>query len=123
MEYQFINDPLFGIRCKMNDEHALIGRWLTDEVGCSRIEQIKLWINEVEQSDQSIEDMGKEIRMVLSKEEAVFEAHLLFCSDESQLEAYRDDQLSFDDEGLCAACGFEDFKALINDFSDFVTRR
>ncbi|MCP4117067.1 MAG: YacL family protein, partial [Desulfobacteraceae bacterium] len=28
MEYQFIRDPISGLRIKISSEHALIGRWL-----------------------------------------------------------------------------------------------
>ncbi|QTH72677.1 YacL family protein [Pseudoalteromonas xiamenensis] len=123
MEYQFIRDPLFGIRCKMTDEHVLVGRWLSDEIGPERVAEVVKWIELVEREPQTLVDMGSEIRLTLTRQEALLESHALFMDDESLLDAYRDDQLEFDEEGLVAACGFEDFKALIHDFSEFISKR
>ncbi|CAM3992120.1 hypothetical protein PMAG_a3338 [Pseudoalteromonas mariniglutinosa NCIMB 1770] len=37
MEYQFIRDPISGLRIKISSEHAVIGRWLNEEIGKEKI--------------------------------------------------------------------------------------
>lgn len=123
MEYQFIKDPIYGIRCKMSDEHTLIGRWLSDEIGVERLAVALSWLSEIKTSGETHVEMGREIRLTLTRQEALFESHALFHEDESLLDEYRDDHLSFEEEGLVAVCGFEDFEALLVDFEHFVRGR
>ncbi|MFC3032980.1 YacL family protein [Pseudoalteromonas fenneropenaei] len=123
MEYQFIKDPLFGIRVRMSDEHSLIGRWLSDEIGNARLAEVFAWIAKIKQGQDTVVDAGREVRLTLNRDEALFEAHALFFNDDSQLDEYRDDALNFADEGLHAACGFEDFCALLEDFQQFCQGR
>ena len=41
MEYQFIRDPISGLRIKISSEHAIIGRWLNEEIGKDKVAMVQ----------------------------------------------------------------------------------
>ena len=112
MEYQFIRDPISGLRIKISSEHAVIGRWLNEEVGKEKIAMVQALISAVKSSNEPLTLQGQEVDLILSKDEALFEAHALH-QDNEDLVAYQDDDLMLEEEGLCSGCGFEDFVELI----------
>ena len=118
MEYQFIRDPISGLRIKISSEHALIGRWLNEEIGKEKVAMVQALINSVKTSYEPITLKGQEIDLILSKEEALFEAHALH-QDSEDLVAYQDDDLMLEENGLVSGCGFEDFIDLIESWADF----
>ncbi|OCQ20273.1 hypothetical protein A7985_17790 [Pseudoalteromonas luteoviolacea] len=122
MEYQFIRDPIVGFRVRMSEEHALVGRWLNEELPLNDIAGFIEKMSAVKQGTEELKLEGKEVRLTLSKDEALFEAHTLFQND-VDLSRYEDDFLELDEDGLIAGCGFEDFQALMHDWHTFVQSR
>ena len=122
MEYQFIRDPISGLRIKISSEHALIGRWLNEEIGKEKVAMVQALISSVKTSYEPITLKGQEIDLILSKDEALFEAHALH-QDSEDLVAYQDDDLMPEEEGLCSGCGFEDFVDLIESWQEFTQGR
>ncbi|MEJ2912091.1 YacL family protein [Pseudoalteromonas sp. C12FD-1] len=122
MEYQFIRDPISGLRIKISSEHALIGRWLNEEIGKEKVAMVQALISSVKTSYEPITLKGQEIDLILSKDEALFEAHALH-QDSEDLVAYQDDDLMLEENGLSSGCGFEDFVDLINSWHEFSAGR
>ncbi len=122
MEYQFIRDPISGLRIKISSEHAVIGRWLNEEIGKEKIAMVQALISAVKSSHEPLTLQGQEIDLILSKDEALFEAHA-FHQDNEDLVAYQDDDLMLEEEGLCSGCGFEDFIDLIESWQEFTQGR
>tara|TARA_E500000081_G_C6118992_1_gene346797 strand:+ start:508 stop:876 length:369 start_codon:yes stop_codon:yes gene_type:complete len=118
MEYQFIRDPISGLRIKISSEHALIGRWLNEEIGKEKVATVQALISSVKTSYEPITLKGQEIDLILSKDEALFEAHALH-QDSEDLVAYQDDDLMLEENGLVSGCGFEDFIDLIESWAEF----
>ena len=122
MEYQFIRDPISGLRIKISSEHALIGRWLNEEIGKEKVAMVQALISSVKTSYEPITLKGQEIDLILSKDEALFEAHALH-QDNEDLVAYQDDDLMLEENGLVSGCGFEDFIDLIESWAEFTGSR
>ncbi|MGB1301986.1 MAG: YacL family protein [Pseudoalteromonas tetraodonis] len=122
MEYQFIRDPISGLRIKISSEHALIGRWLNEEIGKEKVAMVQALISSVSSSFEPLTLKGQEIDLILSKDEALFEAHALHQDNEDIL-AYQDDELMLEENDLSSGCGFEDFVDLINSWHEFSAGR
>ncbi|MBQ4859123.1 YacL family protein [Pseudoalteromonas carrageenovora] len=118
MEYQFIRDPISGLRIKISSEHAIIGRWLNEEIGKEKVAMVQALITSVKTSYEPVTLKGQEIDLILSKDEALFEAHALH-QDSEDLVAYQDDDLMLEENGLSSGCGFEDFVDLIESWAEF----
>ncbi|MEL0642561.1 YacL family protein [Pseudoalteromonas aliena] len=118
MEYQFIRDPISGLRIKISSEHAIIGRWLNEEIGKEKVAMVQALITSVKTSYEPVTLKGQEIDLILSKDEALFEAHALH-QDSEDLVAYQDDDLMLEENGLSSGCGFEDFIDLIESWAEF----
>ncbi len=122
MEYQFIRDPISGFRIKISSEHAVIGRWLNEEVGKDKIAMVQALIKAVATSFEPVTLQGQEVDLILNKDEAIFEAHALHQDSEDML-AYQDDELVLEESGLISGCGFEDFVDLIDSWQEFTSGR
>ena len=122
MEYQFIRDPISGLRIKISSEHAIIGRWLNEEIGKEKVAMVQALISSVNSSFEPVTLKGQEIDLILSKDEALFEAHALH-QDNEDLIAYQDDELMLEENDLSSGCGFEDFVDLINSWHEFSAGR
>ena len=122
MEYQFIRVPISGLRIKISSEHAIIGRWLNEEIGKDKVAMVLALISSVSSSFEPLTLKGQEIDLILSKDEALFEAHALHQDNEDIL-AYQDDELMLEENDLSSGCGFEDFVDLINSWHEFSAGR
>jgi uncharacterized protein YacL (UPF0231 family) len=122
MEYQFIRNPISGLRIKISSEHAIIGRWLNEEIGKDKVAMVQALISSVSSSFEPVTLKGQEIDLILSKDEALFEAHALHQDNEDIL-AYQDDELMLEENDLSSGCGFEDFVDLINSWHEFSAGR
>lgn len=122
MEYQFIRDPISGLRIKISSEHAIIGRWLNEEIGKGKVAMVQALIVSVKTSFEPVTLKGQEIDLILSKDEALFEAHALH-QDSEDLIAYQDDDLMLEENDLSSGCGFEDFVDLIESWAEFTSNR
>jgi uncharacterized protein YacL (UPF0231 family) len=118
MEYQFIRDPISGLRIKISSEHTVIGRWLNEEIGKDKVAMVQALIASVSASYESVTLKGQEIDLILTKDEALFEAHALH-QDSEDIIAYQDDDLMLEENGLHSGCGFEDFIDLIDSWQEF----
>lgn len=119
MEYQFIRDPISGFRVKISDEQALIGRWFNEELPQEKVLELLTACHALDKHTPQLQYQGKEIRFTLDTQEALFEAHNIFHQ-QDDLQRYADDFLELDEHGTVAACGFEDFVALLQDWSEFI---
>ena len=122
MEYQFVRDPIFGFRAKFNDEQALFGRWLTEEINThpEKLNQLLMLITQAKTLQQDeVQLLGQEVTLTLSSAEALLEANVLHHQDDD-LSQYQDDALMLDEDGLMAVCGYEDFVALIQAWCEFI---
>ena len=122
MEYQFIRDPISGLRIKISSEHAIIGRWLNEEIGKDKVAMVQALIASVKTSFEPVTLKGQEVDLILSKDEALFEAHALH-QDSEDLIAYQDDDLMLEENDLSSGCGFEDFIDLIESWYEFTSNR
>ncbi|WP_240654774.1 YacL family protein [Pseudoalteromonas rubra] len=123
MEYQFIRDPIAGFRVKMSAEHELVGRWLNDELAHDALPALLARLKEIKTTRDEFCLEGREVRLIVSHQEALFEAHDLYHDQTDALSAFSDDALAMEEHGLSAGCGFEDFEALLLDWQDFIRRR
>jgi hypothetical protein len=79
---------------------------------------VQALISSVKTSYEPITLKGQEIDLILSKDEALFEAHALH-QDSEDLVAYQDDDLMLEENVCLSGCGFEDFIDLIESWADF----
>lgn len=83
---------------------------------------VQALISSVSSSFEPVTLKGQEIDLILSKDEALFEAHALHQDNEDIL-AYQDDELMLEENDLSSGCGFEDFVDLINSWHEFSAGR
>ncbi|MBE0366773.1 YacL family protein [Pseudoalteromonas aurantia] len=119
MEYQFIRDPIAGLKVRISDEQALIARWLNEELDKSEVAELVARCHMMTKGQPAWVRLGNEIRFTLNADEALFEAHALF-QEGDDISQYADDALELDDHGLVAGCGFEDFVALLMAWQAFI---
>ncbi|MBQ4847111.1 YacL family protein [Pseudoalteromonas sp. MMG013] len=119
MEYQFIRDPIAGLKVRISDEQALIARWLNEELDKSEVAELVTRCHMMTKGQPAWVRLGNEIRFTLNADEALFEAHALF-QEGDDISQYADDALELDDHGLVAGCGFEDFVALLMAWQAFI---
>ena len=123
MDHEFVRDITGRCLARLSMGHEAFGSWLTDEVGerpdvCEDIlEKIKSLSN----SDESIEWKGHTFQLYLDNESATVSAlELQFNTVEhNDVEA----GMSYYDDELFAACGLEDFEALIRAWLDFISEK
>ena len=65
MEYQFTRDPISGLRIKISSEHAIIGRWLNEEVGKEKIAMVQALISAIKSSHEPLTLQGQEIDLIV----------------------------------------------------------
>nr|WP_315942822.1 YacL family protein [Pseudoalteromonas sp. CIP111854] len=121
LEYQFIRDPITGFKVRVSDEHALVGRWLNEELAYDDVLSLINLAKALPQNKQTLVIEGTEVRLTLSCEEALFEAHALFHQADD-ISHYADDALELDEHGLVSGCGFEDFMDLLQAWYQFINR-
>ncbi|MBQ4852305.1 YacL family protein [Pseudoalteromonas sp. MMG012] len=119
MEYQFIRDPIAGLKVRISDEQALIARWLNEELDKSEVAELVTRCHMMTKGQPAWVRLGNEIRFTLNADEALFEAHALF-QEGDDISQYADDALELDDHRLVAGCGFEDFVALLMAWQAFI---
>ena len=95
---------------------------LAQEIGKDKVAMVQALISSVSSSFEPVTLKGQEIDLILSKDEALFEAHALHQDNEDIL-AYQDDELMLEENDLSSGCGFEDFVDLINSWHEFSAGR
>ncbi|EEY39380.1 YacL family protein [Vibrio mimicus] len=120
MEFEFIKNTLLGeyaVKCSM--EHQIVGRWLQEEIGQdqAKINQVLALIEQAEQSPaQEFLWTGREISLMVQGDEIQVQDNALAYDVEHELES---DFFLYDSESV-AACGREDFIALLTQWQNFV---
>ncbi|ENM5933880.1 YacL family protein [Vibrio mimicus] len=120
MEFEFIKNTLLGeyaVKCSM--EHQIVGRWLQEEIGQdqAKINQVLALIEQAEQSPaQEFLWTGREISLMVQGDEVQVQDNALAYDAEHELES---DFFLYDSESV-AACGREDFIALLTQWQNFV---
>ncbi|EEZ01243.1 hypothetical protein VOA_003246 [Vibrio sp. RC586] len=120
MEFEFIKNTLLGeyaVKCSM--EHQIVGRWLQEEIGQdqAKINQVLALIEQAEQSPaQEFLWTGREISLMVQGDEVQVQDNALAYDAEHELES---DFFLYDSESV-AACGREDFIALLAQWQNFV---
>ncbi|MDP4492130.1 YacL family protein [Vibrio sp. AH4] len=123
MEFEFIKNTLLGeysVRCSM--EHQIVGRWLQEEIGQdqAKLHQVFALIEQAEHSPaQEFLWTGREISLLVQGDEITIQDNALAYESEHELET---DFSLYDSESV-AACGREDFMALLNQWQSFVHRK
>jgi uncharacterized protein len=120
MDFEFIKNTLLGeYYAKFSMDHAIIGRWLQDEIGRDRtkIEQIfGLILNA--QNDQAKEWLlnGREVSLTICASEVIIQENALSCSNDNELE----EGFELYDCESSASCGLDDFEAMMQQWQDFI---
>ncbi|AOW83430.1 YacL family protein [Vibrio mimicus] len=120
MEFEFIKNTLLGeyaVKCSM--EHQIVGRWLQEEIGQdqAKINQVLALIEQAVKSPaQEFLWTGREISLMVQGDEVQVQDNVLSYDAEHELES---DFFLYDSESV-AACGREDFIALLTQWQNFV---
>ncbi|EOW2078349.1 YacL family protein [Vibrio mimicus] len=120
MEFEFIKNTLLGeyaVKCSM--EHQIVGRWLQEEIGQdqAKINQVLALIEQAVKSPaQEFLWTGREISLMVQGDEIQVQDNALAYDAEHELES---DFFLYDSESV-AACGREDFIALLTQWQNFV---
>ncbi|HDZ9268119.1 TPA: YacL family protein [Vibrio cholerae] len=120
MEFEFIKNTLLGeyaVRCNM--EHQIVGRWLQEEIGqdLAKLKHVLTLIDKAEQSPaQEFLWTGREISLLVQGDEITVQENALAYVSEHELET---DFALYDSESI-AACGREDFVALLTQWQSFI---
>ncbi|MGL4380077.1 MAG: YacL family protein [Vibrio sp.] len=123
MEFEFIKNTLLGeyaVRCSM--EHQIVGRWLQEEIGQDqgKLKQIFALIEQAADSpSQEWLWTGREISLMVQGDEITVQDNALAYDAEHELES---DFFLYDSESI-AACGREDFLALLTQWQSFIPPR
>lgn len=123
MEFEFIKNTLLGeyaVRCNM--EHQIVGRWLQEEIGqdLAKLKHVLTLIDKAEQSPaQEFLWTGREISLLVQGDEITVQENALAYESEHELET---DFALYDSESI-AACGREDFVALLTQWQSFIQIR
>jgi uncharacterized protein YacL (UPF0231 family) len=122
MEYEFIHDAITGeARARFSLEHEVIGPWIEVELGhdSEKLSQLLVAIDNVEKGQQNeIVITGHEYSITISQDDVEVYSNASLNEDEILSEMLTTDHIHFD-ENEGAACGIEDFRALLLSWSRF----
>lgn len=121
MEYEFIHDAITGeAKARFSLDHEVFGPWIEVELGhdATKLAQVLTAIDNVEKGKQSeVAITGREYSIAISQDDV--EVYANASKDDEELsEMLTADHIHYDDS-QGAACGIEDFKALLLSWSKF----
>lgn len=120
MEYEFSQDMLGAPVARFSMGHEAFGFWLEDELTTAEasITELQSQLTRIQQGrGWEFELQGREYSLVLSADEARVQANVLaLAADELDETA-----MSLSEEGQIAACGLEDFEAMLLDWQQFLS--
>ncbi|XPF93914.1 YacL family protein [Colwellia sp. RE-S-Sl-9] len=123
MEYEFIHDSFTGsASARFSMEHEIMGPWLEVEVG-KNIEKISILLDAIanvkdrKQSDITI--IGMEYTLIFSEDSVKIIANSQFEHFDKDNGAEFEEDLNTDYDSS-AECGIEDFKAFLDNWSNFI---
>lgn len=116
MEYQFVTDIDGQTRVRMSMGHEVVGHWFNEELSAdgSLLEQVTAATTELTGTMRQWQCVGKEYTLLLSDEEVIIQANHLAIGDEELEEG-----MNYYDKESFAACGKEDFIALVSAYRNF----
>lgn len=122
MEYQFYMGER-GPIAELSMEQAVLGRWLSEEIGRDA-ERISGLLNNIQQLREGIFEAldiaGKEFQLTLNRDEAEVKANSLVQGyDDDSSEQMAAEGLNFYDSEDCAGCGLDDFEDLLLAWQEF----
>jgi len=116
MEYEFIHDAITGeAKARFSLEHEIIAPWIEVELGndSDKLSQLLTAIDNVEKGQQhEIVITGHEYSITISQGDVEIYSNASLNEDEVLSEMLTTDHIHFD-ENEVAACGIEDFRALL----------
>ncbi|MFK4750971.1 YacL family protein [Oceanobacter antarcticus] len=119
MDYEFWfegNKPA----ARLDEEHSLIGNWLTDEIG-DDLKHLRALITTAELLQSGgLRDyrwQGKETILQMTQHEVDISSNALMFDEDLDLE---DESLTLHDYDLTAGCGLEDFIELMQAWKEFI---
>lgn len=122
MEYDFTRDKEGRLTAELSMGHEAFGHWLNSEGHSEQqladIEQLVQRLQSGQLREQQL--IGKEYSLQLTQDEAEIHANHQFYQDDFQDDELN--ELSQDDEQSFAACGLDDFAALLSEWREFVSR-
>lgn len=120
MEYQFIRDPIDGFSLEINDEHKVIGQWLTTEIGTDK-HKLMLVIANIEATNQYQQHVipGTEYSLIIESGEAMVRANVSQIPVDPTL--LLEQELQLDDTDMIAECGQLDLLDLLYQWQDFIS--
>lgn len=123
MEYEFIHDSFTGsASARFSMEHEIMGPWLEVEVG-KNIEKISILLDVIanvkdrKQSDITI--VGMEYTLIFSEDSVKIIANSQFDDIDIDQGVECEEDLNTDYDSS-AECGIEDFKAFLDNWSNFI---
>ncbi len=124
MDYEFRRNVIDGgYSARFSMEHQVIGRWVIEELGNDKYlfqQIIRKFIEH--QSDAKFWQLkGKELTLLLEEKEVTIQANELFNAQAQDFELEPDFEL-YDSESI-AACGIEDFIAMLESWQAFLSGR
>ena len=122
MEYEFIHDAITGeAKARFSLEHEVVGPWIEVELGhdSAKLAQLLTAIDNVEKGKQSeVVITGYEYSVAISQDDVEFHTNASLNGAEPLSEMLTVDHIHYD-QNESAACGIEDFRALLLSWSKF----
>ncbi|MBL4899965.1 MAG: YacL family protein [Colwellia sp.] len=122
MEYEFIHDAITGeAKARFSFEHEVVGPWIEVELGhdSAKLAQLLTAIDSVEKGKQSeVLITGHEYSVVISQDDVEINTNARLNGVDPLPEMLTNDHIHYD-ENEGAACGIEDFRALLLSWSKF----
>ena len=122
MEYEFIHDAITGeAKARFSLEHEVVGPWIEVELGndSAKLAQLLTAIDKVEKGQQNtIVITGHEYSVAISQGDVEIHSNASVNGTEPLSEMLTVDHIHYD-ENDSAACGIEDFRALLLSWSRF----
>ena len=127
MEYEFVHDPITGeARALFSLDHEVIGPWIEVELGhdAAKIKQLLTVIDNIENdSNQEVSITGSEYSITLTCNDISIQTNASINDNDSTSisnlpEMLTDEHINLDQYEQ-AACGLEDFRALLLSWKQF----
>ena len=122
MEYEFLKDPVTGIKkASFSFEHQVVGHWLESELSQnSSMLQHVLEALDLLQKGKAKEKkiLGKEFTLTISAEDIIVQSNASIYTNGGIPEELAEDVQNFDEQGV-AYCGLEDFSVMLKSWAKF----
>lgn len=122
MEYEFLHDAITGeARARFSLEHEIIGPWIEVELGINS-DKLRVLLTAIDEVDKALKSevviAGHEYTAIISQDDVVIQTNASLHEDEPLSEGLTTEHIHLD-ENETAACGLEDFRALLLSWAKF----